>query len=171
MRIIFFLFFLFFSIFNYAQVDFSKSVEKKVNKVVGSYLDIELFDYEVVNSIPQLGLKENHIFKVLNNGEHIGYFVLDQSMGQHDSFDYLVVFDKNLTIRTVKLLNYREDYGYEISSKWWLSQFRGKKGGKQMKYKDDIDGLSGATISAKSITDSLKILSQNMFYWKNMDMI
>ena len=62
-------------------------------------------------------------------------------------------------------------YGYEIASKWWLSQFKGKKEGRRMEYKHDINGLSGATISAKSITDSVKILSKNMFFWKYMDMI
>ena len=92
-------------------------------------------------------------------------------MGQYDYFDYLVVFNSDLTIKKVKILHYREDYGYEISSRWWLSQFLGKKAGKEMRYKDDIDALSGATISAKSLTDSLKILSQNMFYWKTMDII
>ena len=60
---------------------------------------------------------------------------------------------------------------YEISSKWWLSQFIGKKAGKDMKYKENIDALSGATISAQSITESLKILSKNMLQWRDLDLL
>ena len=36
---------------------------------------------------------------------------------------------------------------------------------------EDIAGISGATISAESITSSLKILSSNMLYWKSLSII
>ena len=155
----------------YSQVELSEFTQKKVVNTVNQYLDLSSFNYKAINSIPELGLKEDHVFKIYIDGEVLGYFALDQSMGQYDYFDYLVLFDQDLTILTVKLLTYREDYGYEISSRWWLSQFIGKKYGKQMLYKQDIDALSGATISAESITNSLKILSANMYYWKGLDMI
>ena len=166
-----FVFIYFFSFLTYSQVEFSTSVEKKAVKTINNYFKIKEFDYHAVHAFPSLGLKENHIFKIYHNEKNIGYFAIDQSMGQYDNFDYLVLFDSNLKILTVKLLAYREDYGYEISSKWWLSQFIGKKSGDKMEYKQDIDALSGATISAKSITNSLKILSNNMLYWKDLEMI
>ena len=40
-----------------------------------------------------------------------------------------------------------------------------------MKYQENIDALSGATISAQSITESLKILSKNMFQWRDLDLL
>ncbi len=156
---------------SYAQVEFSNIIEKKVTKLVNQYLAIDKFEYSSINSLPQLGLKENHVFKISANGEERGYFAIDKSMGQYDYFDYVVVFDQELNILAVRVLNYREDYGYEVSSRWWLSQFIGKKAGKNMRYKEDIDALSGATISAESITDSLKILSSNMLYWKDLNII
>ena len=43
------------------------------------------------------------------------------------------------------------EHGGEISSKKWLEQFVGYKGG-ALKYGDDIQAISGATYSASSIT-------------------
>jgi len=171
MRLLLFLFLTFHSFLSYSQISLSEVTEKKVQKIITKKLDIASFDYSAVNPIPELGLKENYIFKISNHGETLGYFAIDQSMGQYDYFDYLVLFDNDLEILSVKIINYREDYGYEISSRWWLSQFIGKKEGKSMKYRDDIDALSGATISAQSITDSLKLLSKNMSQWKDLDLI
>ena len=156
---------------SYSQVEFSRSVERKIQKGIDAHMGFSIYDYEPVSSMPELGLRKNHIFKVEKNDKIFGYFAVEKSMGQYDDFDFIVFFNDNLEILGVQLLNYRENYGYEISSKWWLSQFKGKKEGKRMEYKHDINGLSGATISAKSITDSVKILSKNMFFWKYMDII
>lgn len=171
MRVKFFLLFLFISFFSYSEIIFSDVVEKKVKKTIHKYLQLEFFDYHAVTAIPALGLKDDHVFKIMKGHQKVGYFSLNQSMGQYDNFDYLVVFDDNLEIVAVKIITYREDYGYEISSKWWLSQFIGKKAGKDMKYKENIDALSGATISAESITESLKILSANMIQWRDLDLL
>ncbi len=163
MRLLLFFFFISISFFLSSQILFSDLLEKKIRKTITKKLNIKSFDYDMVHSLTELGIKENHVFKIVNEGESLGYFAIDQSMGQYDYFDYLVLFDDNLEILSVKILNYREDYGYEISSMWWLSQFIGKKEGKSMRYEDDIDALSGATISAQSITDSLKLLFDKIY--------
>ena len=137
MRFLFFLFF-FISFYSYSKVEFSDVIRKKVVKTIKQYFDSEECAYNPISSVPGLGLQENHVFQIFNNEENIGYFALEQSMGQYDNFDYLVLFDQNLEIVAVKIITYREDYGYEISSKWWLSQFIGKKAGKDMKYKENI---------------------------------
>lgn len=169
MRLLYFIFFI--SFFSYSKAPFSNAIEKKIRKTIVKKLNINSFDYAMVSPLPELGIKDNHIFKIFSEGEFLGYFALDQSMGQYDYFDYLVLFNDNLEIISVKILNYREDYGYEISSLWWLSQFIGKKEGKLMKYDDDIDALSGATISAQSLTDHLKILSKSMCQWQSLGLI
>ena len=171
MRLKLFLILVFISSFSYSEIVFSDLVEKKVRKTIHKYLKLELYDYHAVSSIPELGIKKDHIFKISKNEKSVGYFALNQSMGQYDNFDYLVLFDQNLEIITVKIITYREDYGFEICSKWWLSQFIGKKAGKNMKYKENIDALSGATISAESITVSLKVLSENMLQWQDFGIL
>ena len=41
---------------------------------------------------------------------------------------------------------YREDYGGEISSKRWLSQFNNSNLNSRFEYGDNISAISGATI-------------------------
>ena len=45
--------------------------------------------------------QDNHISKIFSEGEFL-VFALDQSMGQYDYFDYLVLFNDNLEIISVK---------------------------------------------------------------------
>jgi len=67
----------------------------------------------------------------------------------------LLLFDLNLKIKKVKVLIYRENYGGEISSKRWLSQFIESPEDDSFVYGDNISAISGATISVKSITESI----------------
>ncbi len=53
---------------------------------------------------------------------------------------------------------YREDHGAEVGSKRWLKQFIGKSGDNNLKYQKDIVAISGATISAKSMTNEVNKL-------------
>jgi len=57
------------------------------------------------------------------------------------------------------VLVYRSTYGGEIMSRSWLKQFIGKTKGESMEMNKDIDGISGATLSAPSITQGVKDLS------------
>ena len=57
---------------------------------------------------------------------------------------------------------YREDYGGEIGSKRWLKQFIGKKASDKIEYEKDIIAISGATISANSMTLAINYFLQNL---------
>ena len=70
-------------------------------------------------------------------------------------FAYVVLFDKDLVIRSIKILVYREDYGGEIGSKRWLSQFIGKTFFDKFIYRKNVAAISGATISVNSMTDAV----------------
>ena len=89
MRVLLF-FFVSISCVSYSQISFSDLTEKKIRKTITKKLNIISFDYNVVSPIPELGIKENHVFKIVREGESLGYFAIDQSMGQYDYFDYLV---------------------------------------------------------------------------------
>ena len=81
-----------------------------------------------------------------------------------DDFDYVVIFDRGLIVKKIKILAYREDYGGEITSKRWLRQFAGLTGVDEIKYGTDIKAISGATISAVSMTDAVNDLLKNVAY-------
>lgn len=79
-------------------------------------------------------------------------------------FDYYAILDKQYSILEMKVYNYAATHGQEICSKAWLRQFKGYNGSKPLRYGKDIDGISGATISGRAITEDveagIKILSK-----------
>lgn len=79
------------------------------------------------------------------------YVVITQAKGRYDMFDYLVSINSELEVENVRILKYRSEHGGEIGSKKWLKQFIGYSSG-ELKYKSDISAISGATLSASSIT-------------------
>ena len=107
-------------------------------------------------------IKSDQLFRLKDNDSLVGYLYLDDAPCKFDRFDYMVIFSHDLAILGVKVLVYREAYGGEIGSKRWLKQFTGKKDGRGMEYEKDIQGISGATISALSISSGIKKLSLNI---------
>lgn len=76
---------------------------------------------------------------------------------RYEHFDYMAILNTDLSVRKVKVLVYEGEYGYEVTSNLWLKQFIGYSG-KNLKYGSDIQALSGATVSAQSITDDIQAL-------------
>ena len=71
-------------------------------------------------------------------------------------FDYYIVTDPTGKVLVVKVFNYQATHGHEVMSKGWLKQFIGFDGSQNLVYGKDIQAISGATISAKSIIDDIK---------------
>lgn len=67
-------------------------------------------------------------------------------------FDYFILFSKDHEVTLVEVFNYQATYGFEITSKGWLKQFTGFSGKTKLKPGKEIDAISGATKSVKSIT-------------------
>ncbi|WP_117879286.1 FMN-binding protein [Aureibaculum luteum] len=141
-----------------------KNIQKKVEKEVKLAFDIESFTMEFIKVSKEINVQlvtkitKNNFTKILKKEVVIGYLFADKAPSKTDQFDYLVLFDKDLNIIKSKVLIYREDYGGEISSKRWLRQFEGKNSKDQLKYEEDIIAISGATISAKSMTIAINNL-------------
>ena len=143
-------------------------LKKKVKKEITKTFDIKEFKLSsvvVVDSVNQKlsqKVKENHLFKIEKNDSIIGYAFVDKAPSKTDEFDYLILLDKNLIIAKTKVLIYREDYGGEIGSKRWLKQFIGKKSTDKLKYEREIMAISGATISASSMTIAINNFLHNL---------
>ena len=72
----------------------------------------------------------------------------------------MVVLNKDLSIKKVNILVYREDYGGEICSPTFLKQFNGKNYQSKLKLGDDVQGISGATISCRQSISGVKIITK-----------
>ena len=71
-------------------------------------------------------------------------------------FDYFILYNADFSIETVKIYNYQASYGHEITARGWLKQFEGFAGKNSLKVGENIDAISGATVSVYAITEDVK---------------
>ena len=142
----------------------SKRVEALIKKEIKTVFKIETYTKtpilisNKINELLPLKISETNFFKIENSTNLLGYYYLGQAYGKAAYFDFIVIFDTDLIITKVKILVYREDHGGEIGSKRWLKQFVGRTPKNKLKYQKDIAAISGATISAKSMTNEVNKL-------------
>lgn len=87
-----------------------------------------------------------------------GLFIADEVVGKHDFIPFALAIDASGAVQSVEILEYREAYGGEVRNPKWLAQFKGKKHGAKLTLTDDIQNISGATLSSKHITDGVRRL-------------
>lgn len=87
-----------------------------------------------------------------------GWFIVDEVLGKHEMVKYALAILPNGSIKGIEIMEYVESYGYEVADAAWRQQFVGKTSGSTLKLKQDIQNLSGATLSCKHLTDGVKRL-------------
>lgn len=98
---------------------------------------------------------ERRVYKISSDPGILAYLVSTRARGRYDYFDYYAVFSPDLEVVEVRVTVYRSSHGAGICQKKWLDQFTGYQGG-TLEMGQDIDALSGATISAGSITKDIQ---------------
>lgn len=94
----------------------------------------------------------------IKKGEKV-YGLLDNVKGKSMPITFLVIFDSKGSILNSHIVKYREPYGGEISSPKWMNQFKGRNASSHFVVGNDIDGISGATISVYSMSAGIMKLS------------
>ena len=151
-----------------------KNIRKKVDKEIARTFEVTDFNLEPVTVPASLAaglpapVDADHLFRIERAGELLGYAYASQAPSKTAEFDYLVLFGPDLKIAQARVLIYREEYGGEIGSNRWLRQFEGKGTNDRLSPDTNIDAISGATISVRSMTravdellQSLQVLQQN----------
>lgn len=96
--------------------------------------------------------KKAYSFYVAKSGDHVdGYALFDSELGQHEPIDFATFFDKHGKVTRVEVVAYREAYGEGIRSAGFRNQFVGRNASSGYRPRKDIDIVSGATISSKSM--------------------
>ena len=154
------------SAINY-NVNLPASQKKKVDKEL-NYLwpeknivliEIDL-DPGLSGKAKAIGIIE--IYQLMDSDINLGYMVYFKVPSKFDYFDLALFYDEDLHIRSMKVLQYREDHGGEVASKRWLMQFVGLAKDDPMRLNEDIQGISGATISCESATVGAKEVTSFM---------
>ncbi|CAJ0886368.1 hypothetical protein R20233_03147 [Ralstonia sp. LMG 32965] len=86
----------------------------------------------------------------------LGYFVTDAVIGKFELINYAVALNMAGEISGVEILTYRESHGYEVRNKPWRAQFLGKSAKSPLRVGDDINNISGATLSCTHLTDGIR---------------
>jgi hypothetical protein len=154
--------------------DFEKKIQKLADK---QWKNITVKIKEInLGETSRRVLEGRKIYALTTGDSTLGFVVVNKALGCHvggcdsptssleesidnsyEKFYYAVLYNVNFNIEEVKVLQYDSDFGYEICGKRWLRQFKGHKGC-ELQYEKQIDGITGATVSVKSITSDINNL-------------
>lgn len=85
-----------------------------------------------------------------------GYAVIDNQRGQHEPITFGVLIDPQGRARRVEVMVYREAYGGAVREPRFREQFRDKTTRDPVREGQDIQAISGATISSKALAIGVK---------------
>lgn len=101
--------------------------------------------------------------RILSKEGLAGYIYHGHEMGKVQLMDFAVALDAKGKVHRVLLTAYRESVGGEVKSKRFMQQFQGKEIKSRLRLNDDIDGISGATLSSRAITLGVR---KAVSFWK-----
>jgi len=90
------------------------------------------------------------------NGQTVGYAFEDTVLGKWGPIHYLAGLNTDGQVKEVVILAYDEIRGRPVAKPRFLRQYKGKGLPAPVKLQRDIDGISGATISSRSLTDGIR---------------
>lgn len=101
--------------------------------------------------------KPEYVIYVAKRGDEVvGYAVFDEERGEHELIDFATFFDPQGVIVRTEIVAYREAYGSEIRREAFRKQFLGRSAKSGFKVGQDIDAISGATLSSESMSRALQ---------------
>jgi len=105
------------------------------------------------------------VYRVSRDGALLGFAEVCNSKGKDRPITYLVATDSADALRDVDILVYREPRGGEVAYEPWRKQFRGKSAKDPLQVGKDIRNVSGATISANSVTRGVRRALADLTRW------
>lgn len=93
-----------------------------------------------------------------SGGNVIGVAVEDTVRGKWGPIHYLLALDPHGRVLDVSVLEYRERRGRPVAERRFLKQFIGKDTRNALKLQKDIQGVTGASISSRGVTDGIRKL-------------
>lgn len=119
----------------------------------------EFGEETAVNPLP---LPSSHPQEVIagwvvgDRSEPAGYALRLRAESRSGYFIALVILDSKLTIKDLDVEQYIGERGGEIRSEEFRRQFRGKGSLSDLRIGNDIDAVTGATISSKALTEAVR---------------
>ncbi len=129
----------------------------EVNFVFSRYIIPKDIKQEVENKAKQRFYSDFiYTWSVTRDNQIIGYTLLDNVKGKSMPITFIAMYNNHGEVVNAAVIKYREAIGGEVGRESWLKQFFGKNATSPY---DDIDGISGATISVDSMTKGIQKLT------------
>lgn len=112
--------------------------------------------------------RETTFYFAKKGGERLGVAVIDVQPGKWGPVTFITAMDIKGTVKAVRVMSYQEIRGKPIARLAFMNQYRGKHVNSTLTVGRDIVGISGATISSRSATFSVKkaLVLYEVFYLK-----
>ena len=146
------LFFCLLPISSYCQWQPSAKTLAKAESTLEQYFDM---DY----SKSAIDISSNY-YQLMSSDSIIGFACIQQAPSKHNMFDFMAIYSSEMELLKLRILTYRENYGGEIANKRWLKQFLSRE-------VNDVQAISGATISVESMKMAVYSLTQKMRNWQS----
>lgn len=103
-------------------------------------------------------LKENQFtfYAGYSAGKITGYAFIDEEIGRYQPITFVVALTPEGKVRDFEIMVYRETIGNQIKGRKFLSQFQGRDVSSPMRLGQDVDSITGATLSARAATRVVK---------------
>ncbi len=126
-----------------------------------SYKKVSLTDAEADEIGKKLGSgavkKDWSIYFSETDGKrNDGLAILDKELGMHEPIDFAVRFNGRGAVDALEVMEYREAYGDEVRAERFRNQFMGKSAKDPISVGNDIQIITGASISSRSMALGVK---------------
>ena len=112
---------------------------------------------KVENHVKQKFYRDKLYYWTISQADStIAYAFLDNVIGKSMPITFMVIVNIDGDIINANVIKYREAYGSEVGNKGWLQQFINFNNISTYNIDKDIDGISGATISVKSMSKGIQ---------------
>lgn len=150
-------------------------IEKSIDKLAQKAWSTENIKRIPINVPDSLKHNLSNSYVLVLNNQVLGYACYTTAYGcqvggcakpkdpnaqTYETFDYIVLFNTDFSIKTIEITEYPGAYGYQICRRSWLKQFTDKT--PSLKLNEDIDGVSGATVSAQFLVDDINVVKDNL---------
>ena len=96
--------------------------------------------------------KPDYVIYVAKTGEQVdGYALFDEERGQHELISFATFFNRDGAVTRVEVVAYREPFGDGVRAERFRRQFVGRLADSGYVLGRDVDAISGATISSRSL--------------------
>jgi Na+-translocating ferredoxin:NAD+ oxidoreductase RnfG subunit len=150
--------------FSYPQ-EIKLETEASLKKILGEHISLNYEKFIIPTSIKkevEASSKQKfysdhiYLYKIHNDNQLKAVAFLDNVYGKSLPITFLVVIDLSGNIIGTDIIKYREPYGGAVQNENWEKQFSGKNSNSNLKVGEDIDAISGATISVNSVTKGIQ---------------